>query len=186
MAAVEKTGLRQKSASALFSALSVIALILASAVPAGKAAIFSAAVFISALIIFEFGTHLWLYHYLSVSILSLMLAPSKLPVLVYVFYFGYYPLIFDRKGHSLPRKTLFLILRAILFRTALLPFLKGAALLSGIRMPKTAAIPFSVFTILLFALTEFVFYMGKAAYLSKIRPALLKSFPDIFKNAASF
>ena len=88
MKTVKKTAL-----AGLFSALSVVILLLGSIIDVLDMSVAAIASFIVALILIELkGKYPWLV-YAVVSVLSTILLPNKFGVLLYVCFFGWYPML---------------------------------------------------------------------------------------------
>ncbi|MCL2152918.1 MAG: hypothetical protein FWH57_08180 [Oscillospiraceae bacterium] len=79
--------------SALFAALTVISLYIASVWPTGLFGLAAFASLFGAAAIIDSGLLSGVYVYIASSIVGLLLLPNKAPSIVYIFMFGYYPVI---------------------------------------------------------------------------------------------
>ena len=79
--------------SAIAMALTVVCLFGASTIPTAKISLLAIATVFGAVTVYEYGPKYGFIHYIGVSILSLLLAPKKSTVLIYIVFLGYYPLV---------------------------------------------------------------------------------------------
>lgn len=84
---------RRLTLSALFTAFCVISLYIASVWPTGQLGLTAfASLFVAAAII-ESGLSFGLYVFIAGSALGMLLLPNKIAPLLYILFFGYYPII---------------------------------------------------------------------------------------------
>jgi len=84
---------RRLTLSALFAALTVISLYIASVWPTGLFGLVAFASLFAAATVVEAGILPGLYVYIVSSILGVLLLPNKAAPLLYIFFFGYYPIV---------------------------------------------------------------------------------------------
>ena len=79
--------------SAFFTALTVISLYVASVWPTGLFGLVAFASLFCAATVIEAGISFGLYVYIASSILGILLLPNKAAPLLYIFFFGFYPVV---------------------------------------------------------------------------------------------
>jgi len=84
---------RRLTLSALFAALTLISLYVASVWPTGLLGLVAFASLFGAATVIEAGILPGLYVYIVSSMLGMLLLPNKSAPLLYIFFFGYYPVI---------------------------------------------------------------------------------------------
>jgi len=84
---------RRLTLSAIFAALTVISLYIASVWPTGLFGLVAFASLFGAATVVEAGIIPGLYVYIVSSILGMLLVPNKAAPLLYIFFFGYYPVV---------------------------------------------------------------------------------------------
>ena len=93
---------RKLTLSALFSALAVISLYLASVWPTGQLGLAAVASLFVAAAIIESGLTTAAAVFVVSSLLAFLVVPNRLPLVLYICFFGYYPLIkslIEKRGH---------------------------------------------------------------------------------------
>ena len=109
--------------SALLGTLSLGSLWGSSSLGTGTLAFLGIAVCLSSVVFYECGNKYGLLHYGAVSLLSLLLFPKGVPVLAYVAFLGYYPIIREKIKHIGVRAIIFsaiYIISFLLFKNLLL------------------------------------------------------------------
>ena len=84
---------RKITLAALFTALSVIILLLSSVMPSGQLGFAAVASLLTAAGVIESGLSGGIAVFIGGSILAALLVPNKSAVILYVIFFGYYPII---------------------------------------------------------------------------------------------
>ena len=84
---------RKITLSALFAALSVVMLYIASVWPSGQIGLVAvSSIFVAAAVV-EGGIALGIYVFVVSAALGMLITPYKIPPLLYIVFFGYYPVI---------------------------------------------------------------------------------------------
>jgi hypothetical protein len=93
---------RNLTLSALFSALAVVSLYVASIWPTGQLGLTAiAALFVAAAVI-ESGLSFGIYVYIASSLISLLIVPNRISPFLFILLFGHYPIIkslIEKQGH---------------------------------------------------------------------------------------
>ena len=84
---------RMLTLSALFTALTVISLYIASVWPTGLYGLVAFASMFCAAAVIDAGISYGLYVYIISSVLGIILLPDKAAPVLYIFFFGYYPVV---------------------------------------------------------------------------------------------
>lgn len=93
---------RNLTLGALFSALAVVLLYIASVWPTGQLGLTAVASLFVAAAIIESGLSFGIYVYVVSSIIAFLLVPNRMTAFLFILFFGYYPILkslIERKGH---------------------------------------------------------------------------------------
>jgi hypothetical protein len=151
------------SFSAIVAALAVLLLYIAAVVPSGKLALSAIAGIFVAAVLIECGWVSALCSFAAASVIALLLSPQRFPALMFLVFFGYYPLV---KSIAEKRKSRVVewIIKLAVFNIAALLLEVGliSGFLTGIELP-----PVSVYVIWLASNAVFVVYdFGFSALIS--------------------
>lgn len=109
---------RNLTLSALFTALAVISLYIASVWPTGLFALVATASLFGAATVIEAGILSGVYVYVAASVLGMILLPDKDAPLIYILFFGYYPVV-KSLIERLKSKILQWVLKLLVFNASL-------------------------------------------------------------------
>lgn len=112
---MRQTSTRRLTLSALFSALSLGALYGATTLSAGTLAFLGIATCLSAVVFWECGNKYGVIQYIAVSLLGLLLLPKTAPLLAYILFLGYYPLVREKIKNILVRALFFTVIYFVAF-----------------------------------------------------------------------
>lgn len=122
--------------SAILMALAVVCLYGATIAPSAKISLLALTSVFGAVSVAEYGPKYGVTHYVGVSLLSLLLIPSKMLVIVYIIFLGYYPVVktlIERIGKrwlewivKIAVFNLFLIIGYFVFKAFFLPSIESA------------------------------------------------------------
>jgi len=104
--------------AALISAFTIIILYFASVWPTGRIGLVALASIFAAATIVESGIIPGIYVYVISSVLGILLLPEKSAPLLYILFFGYYPVV-KCLAERIKRKPLQLIVKLLIFNAAL-------------------------------------------------------------------
>ena len=170
----------QMALGGIFSALCVTLMFFTGVMPFGRYALpIFAGVMIMPVVI-ELGTKTALTVYISVSILSVLLAPDRQAVMIFVAFFGYYPIV-KGKLEKLPGRAPEYAFKLLLFNGGMVGgfmfmiyVLGMAQAFEGIREQTYAPLLFLGAGNILFFIYDMALTQYYTIYVEKMRPKILR------------
>ena len=161
----------------IMSSLSTVAMILTGIIPIGTYALPAIAGVLLLPIIIEFGCKPSIYAYITTALLCTVLAADKEAVVLFILFFGYYPIV-KSKLAKIKFKFLQLLLKLLIFNvTIILSYLiaikvllvpQEALVIAGISLPYVLLI----FGNIVFLMYDYCINLIAIMYVFKIRPIL--------------
>lgn len=161
----------------VISALSAVTMILTGIIPIGTYALPAISGILLLPIIIEIGRRPALYAYIVTSLLSIVLAADKEAVILFILFFGYYPILKSALS-SVKLKFLRIIIEFLVFNaTTVLSYLiavnvllipQDTLVIAGISLPYLLLI----FANVVFLMYDYSIYTLTIMYMLKIRPKL--------------
>ncbi len=149
----------------IFLSLSIVTLYFESILPTGKLTLLALSSFYVSFVVLESGIKAGLMFYIASALLSFVLIPSKMDILLYIFFFGCYPLV-KYYAETIGKRPLELALKIVFFNIMLaLGFFFAKELLFAQLKLDTFKYPMIVF----FAVAQVVFILYDYAFSTVIR-----------------
>lgn len=158
MKKVKKTAL-----AGILTALSVVILSLGSIIETLDMTVAAIASFVIMLAVFELGSYFPVLIYVAVSVLSFLLLPNKYGVLIYCFFYGFYPMVKTRLEAKISKRSLRFPAKLAIFAASqtaaellwLFIFTNGIMENSAFLIAATLILALVTFAVFDFALTYF-------------------------------
>jgi len=155
----------------VLTALTVIALFLASILPTGRISLYVLSSFFISIIIIESGVKAGFIFYVASSIAALLIVPSKIDLVPYVFFFGYYGIA---KHYIEKIKILWLeyIIKIMFFGiTAAASYFIAKTAIGNISL-KISVVLIIALVVIVFIVYDFVYTLFTVYYHDKLRKIL--------------
>jgi hypothetical protein len=149
--------MRQKRSSqialgGIFSALCLVLMFLTGLVPFATYALPALAGAMLVAVVIEIGSKMAILAYISVSILSLFVVPDREAAMMFIVFFGYYPIL-KEKLESIPSRILEYVLKLGLFNATIVAGYAVMTYLLGIPLLTEGAEDFGKYTIFILLLS---------------------------------